>query len=242
MKTQIFTFVFNRPDLFKKQVEFFKKYFVGEYQLNAVCDYRDDKYLNQFKELCEEEGVSFYSHKSQDNLSPSFYHGLSVTWAYENVMIKKCLNDYVLLVDHDMFLIDEFNLEEYMEGFDLSGCSQSRGNINYVWPGLTILNISKVKNISFNFLPCTIDGEQLDTGGGTYFLLKELAFKPSQVEYPDTFNGINLLENDEGYGFELHLDQKFLHFRNACSWHNNYNTSKKSKKVEILDFILNSFA
>ena len=239
MKTQVFTFVFNRPDLFKKQIEFFRRNFVGEYQLNAVCDYRDDKYLNQFKELCEEEGVSFYPHKSQDNLSPSYYHGSAVTWAYENVMLKEYPNDYALLLDHDMFLIDEFNLEDYMEGFDVSGCVQSRGDITYVWPGLTIIDIAKTKDISFNFLPCAIGGQQLDTGGGTYFLLKELTFKPSQVEYPDTFNGLNLLENDDGYGFELHLEQKFLHFRNACSWHNNYNVSEKSKKIEALDFILN---
>jgi len=241
MKTQIFTFVFNRPDLFKKQIEFFKKYFIGEYQLNAVCDYRDDKYLNQFRDMCLEEGVSFYPHRSQDNQSPSFYHGSAVTWTYENVMLKNHLNEYALLVDHDMFLIDKFNLEEYMEGCDISGLSQSRGNITYVWPGLTILDIAKTKDISFNFLPCTVGGENLDTGGGTYPLLKELTFKPSNVEYPDTFNGLNLLENDDGYGFELHLEQKFLHFRNACSWHNNYNVSGKSKKVEALDFILNSF-
>lgn len=239
MKTQIFTFVFNRPDLFKKQIEFFKGNFVGEYQLNAVCDYRDKKYLNQFKVLCDEEGVSFYPHESQDNLDPSSYHGLVVTWAYENVMLKEYPNDYALIVDHDMFLIDKFNLEEYMEGFDVSGCAQCRGDIKYVWPGLTILDIAKTKDISFNFLPGSIDNEQLDTGGGTYILLKRLKFKSSTIEYPDTYNGLNLLKNDDGYGFELHLEKKFLHFRNACSWHNNYRVSEKSNKIDALYFILN---
>jgi len=241
MKTQIFIFTFNRPDFFKRQVNLFKKYFVGKYQLNVVCDYRDEEYLNQFKSMCEEEDILFYPHKSQDNLSPSFYHGSAVTWAYENIVLKKYLNDYVLFIDHDMFLIDKFNLEEHMEGFDVSGCMQSRGNINYIWPGLTILNVSKTKSIQFNFLPCNIENEQLDTGGGTHFLLKELKFKPSMIEYPDTFNGLNLLNNDDGYGFELHLDQKFLHFRNACSWHNYYNVSQKSNKLQTLDFILNCF-
>ena len=238
MKTQIFTFVFNRPDLFKKQIEFFKRNFVGEYQLNAVCDYRIERYLNQFKEMCEEEGVSFYPHRSPDNLSPSFYHGLAVTWAYENVMLKECPNDYALIVDHDMFLIDKFNLEEYMNGFDVSGCAQDRGNITYVWPGLMVIDIAKTKDISFNFLPCSVGKEQLDTGGGTYLLLGELNFKPSSIGYPDTYNGLDLLKNDEGYGFELHLDKKFIHFRNACSWHNNYNVSEKSDKINALDYIL----
>jgi hypothetical protein len=112
------------------------------------------------------------------------------------------------------------------------------GDITYVWPGLTILNIAKTIGISFNFLPCSVGKEQLDTGGGTYLLLKELTFKPTQIIYPKILNGLDLLKNDEGYGFELHLDQKFLHFRNACSWHKNYIVFEKSNKNEALDHIL----
>ena len=140
-----------------------------------------------------------------------------------------------------MFLIDEFNLIDYMKNYAVSGHLQQRGDVKYVWPGLTMLDISKVKDIQFNFLPCFAEGQMLDTGGGTYTLLKEVEFKPSGIEYPESFGSIELSTIDDGYGFELHLDQTFLHFRNACSWHNNYRVFENSRKNEVLNLMLNSF-
>ena len=241
MKTQIFTFVFNRPELLQKQIDCFNKFFVGEYEINVVCDYRDKQYVETFKNICNDNDVKFYSHKSETNLSPSAYHGSSVTWAYNEIMLKECLDDYVLIIDHDMFLIDRFNLIDYMKNYAVSGHLQQRGDVKYVWPGLTMLDISKIKDIQFNFLPCFAEGQMLDTGGGTYTLLKEVEFKPSGIEYPESFNSIELSTIDDGYGFELHLDQTFLHFRNACSWHDNYRVFENSRKNEVLNLMLNSF-
>ncbi len=239
--TQIFSFVFNRPDLLQKQIDCFKKFFSGDYEINVVCDYRDKKYLKEFETICSDNDVRFYSHKSDKNMSPSGYHGATITWAYNEIMLKEYADDYALIVDHDMFLIDEFNLVDYMKGYDVSGCYQSRENVEYVWPGLTILDISKTKDIEFDFHPCFAEGQMLDTGGGTYALLKEVSFKPSHVEYPESFGTIDLSSVDDGYGFELHLDQTFLHFRNACSWHDNFNVLENSRKNEVLNLMLNSF-
>ena len=48
--------------------------------------------------------------------------------------------------------INEFNLEEYMEDCDISGCLQERADVKYVWPGLTILDIAKTKEYEFDFV------------------------------------------------------------------------------------------
>lgn len=240
-KTQIFISVFNRPDLLQKQIKCFKKFFVGDYNINVVCDYRTDEHLSTFEKICKDEKVKCYKHKSEDNLSSSMCHGNSVTWAYKNVMLKKHIDDYFLIVDHDMFLIDELNIDSIMDNYDILGCLQIRNGIKYVWPGLTCLNVANVKDIEFNFSPCSVSGEMLDTGGGTYTLLNQKTFKESNVEYPEFFNGINLMEVDEGYGFELHLDQKFIHSRNACGWHNQYEVQKNSRKNEVLNLIIDSF-
>ena len=238
MKTEIFTFVFNRPDFLLNQIECFKKFFVGEYNLNVVCDYRDTKYLKEFKKICKKEKITLHEHQSDPGLSPSTYHGSCVTWAYQNVMPE---DGYVLILDHDMFLISEFNLEEYMEDSDISGCLQERADVRYIWPGLTILDIAKTKEYEFDFLPCSTKGQMLDTGGGTYKIVDELDFKPSYVEYPDSFEGIDLSTVDDGYGFELHLDQTFLHFRNACGWDSQYQIIENSRKKEVLNLMLDSF-
>ena len=46
--------------------------------------------------------------------------------------------------------------------------------------------------------------KMLDSGGGTYELMNKLKFRDTGIVYPEEFNGIDLKEVDEGYGFELH--------------------------------------
>ena len=58
------------------------------------------------------------------------------------------------------------------------------------------------------------------------------------IEYPDEYDGVDLKEVDDGYGFELHLNQKFLHFRNACGWHKGFDVSKVSVKKNTLNVML----
>ena len=76
MKTEIFCFVYNRTDLLPRQLECFRKYFKGEYNLNVVCDYRDTKYLKEFRKICKKEKITLHEHKSNTGLSPSMYLSL----------------------------------------------------------------------------------------------------------------------------------------------------------------------
>lgn len=241
-KTQIFIFAFNRPDLLEKQISCFKKFFVGEYETNVICDCRDEKYVNSFENICKNQNIKFYKHENGDGQqTPSMYHGITVTWAYEEIILKKYQDDYALLVDHDMFLIDYLDMQLTMKGFDVRGCTQFRGEVKYIWPGLTLLDIQNIKDIQFDFLPCVVKNQMLDTGGGTFNLLNNCLFGGFDVEYPENFHGLNLTVFDEGYGFELHLDGKFLHFRNACGWHNQFKVFQNSIKNEILNLMVDSF-
>ena len=247
MKTEIFFFVYNRTDLLPKQIECYRKFFKGEYNLNVVCDYREEQfydimrspYVDEFEEICKREGVNFYKHESQHGLGPSHYHGNCVTWAYKN--IKKGQEGYALIVDNDMFLVDDFNMDEYMADVDIAGRFQERGDVKYFWPGMIMLNLKAVEKYDFHFAPDTIRGEMLDSGGGTYVLLENLKYKDTGVEYPEDFNGIDLTAVDEGYGFELHGDMKFFHARNSCGWHRGYQVIEGSEKTKTIDTVLGVF-
>ena len=80
----------------------------------------------------------------------------------------------------------------------------------------------------------------LDSCGGTYTLTDNprIRYFSTDIEYPDEYDGVDLKEVDEGYGFELHLNQKFLHFRNACGWHKGFDVSKVSVKKNTLNVML----
>lgn len=244
MKTKIFTFVFNRPDILEYQIKSIKKFFIDDYDINVVYDTRDNQYFDQFKEICKTNSVNFYNHISEPGQSPSYYNAQSIQWACENLIFNNDENFIAMFLDHDMFLIDDLNLNVEMSIYDVLGLLQTRENIKYIWPGLCAFKKSSVKNIKFDFYPQTVDGQILDAGGGTYKLLsnKNIKFLNTGVEYPEEYKGINLKDKSiiGDYGYELHLKQKFLHFRNACNWHNSY-LPEDEKKTEILKKILSDF-
>ena len=238
MKAKIITCVSNRPDLLSYQIRSLKKFIQGDYDISVVYDTRDGKQHDEFKSICDGYGVDFYRHDSQEGNNPSFYHAQSATWAYNNIVKEDCI---VMLLDHDMFLIDNFDVEEEMSIYDVMGCLQTREDVKYIWPGLFFCRRDSVKDIEFDFFPQVVKNQMLDTGGGTYKLLEndKIRYLDTCVEYPEDYKGINLQDPNltGGYGFELHYDGKFLHSRNACAWHNNFNPDDEQKTNLLLEML-----
>jgi hypothetical protein len=100
------------------------------------------------------------------------------------------------------------------------------------------LNTKSLGKFELNFLPLSVNGISLDTGGGTYKLFDNFKFKPYEVVYPDLFEDIDLKNIGSDYEFELHLEEKFLHYRNASFWNNQFQVFKNTKKDEILNRVL----
>ena len=244
MLVKIYAMVFNRPDLLQQQIDCFNKYLQDDFEFNVVYDTRDDEYLEQFKEICEKNGLNFYRHQSQPGGTPSFYNSDAIQWTYNNLACKDDEDCFILFLDHDAFPIEEFNVNEFMEGYDIAGCAQERAHITYVWQGLLFLRKSTVSKEEFDFYPKQVDGQMLDSCGGTYALVHNpnIRYRATAVEYPEDYNGINLLDekNSNGFGFELHIDGKFLHSRNASNWHNGLRVTD-TNKTSVLNTILSDF-
>jgi len=246
MKVKVILSTFNRPDLLPIQVKTIQKYLKNDYEIIVIHDSRDNNFVEDFEEICESLNLDFYHHDSEYGKSPSQYHGESIQWAYDTIVKYECENDLTLILDHDMFLIDELDLLEYFGDNDIAGCHQNRGSVEYVWPGLVMFKYQSIKDIEFDFLPGSHGGQLLDTGGGTCYILQTegIKYKSTGCEYPDSYAGIDLLDEDVnlGFGFELHLNDKFLHFRNACGWHNNLKkVANDGNKKKVLESILKDF-
>lgn len=238
---------YNRPDLLPIQVDCIKKRFKNNYQIIVLHDSRNQEYVSEFETICNQLNLPLYHHDSVPGKSPSQYHGEAIQWIYDTVIKNDPECDLFLILDHDMFVIRDFDLIEYMGDYDICGNYQSRGSVGYIWPGLIMFRNSHIKNLDFNFLPGMYNGELLDTGGGTHLLINSsgIRYKQTTYCYPDTYNDIDLSDPNVnlGYGFELHVDDKFLHFRNACGWHNNMTKDPQDdNKKQVLEYILNDIA
>lgn len=247
MKVKVILSTFNRPDLLDIQTKSIKKFLKNDHEIIVIHDSRDNEYVEKFEKICESLNLKFYHHTSFPGKNPSQYHGEVIQWAYDNIIAKEFQDDLVLILDHDMFLIGELDILDFFGKNDIAGRHQNRGTVEYVWPGLIMFKYNSIKHIDFNFYPGSYFGEILDTGGGTCYLLKnnKIKYKQTDCEYPDSYDGIDLLDNNInlGYGFELHLNKKFLHFRNACGWHNNMqiDPNDNNKKKVLHHFLRNIF-
>ena len=245
MKVKVFTFVFNRPDILQYQIDCFKNYLKDDYEFNVVYDTRDSEFLEQFQDICNRNGVTLHHHISQPGNTPSFYNSDAIQWTYNNVIIKDEKDCFVVILDHDNFLIESFSINDFMKKCDLAGCVQTRGSVEYVWQGLIFFRKSSIAQENFDFYPQEVEGQLLDSCGGTYKLIRnpKIRFIPTSVEYPDNYGSIDLKDSSSsngGYEMELHLDGKFLHFRNACNWHNGLKIVDTQKTL-VLHTILKDF-
>ena len=246
MKIKIFLFTFNRPDLLQFQISCLQQYLKDDFDIFVVHDSRDEKYLNDFLEICTKNNIDMLHHQSYFGKTPSQYHADVIDWVFSFKLNDICENDdIVLFLDHDMFLVEELKITPYFDKYDVVGLLQTRKNVEYIWPGIISFVYSKLKDIDFNFQPQVVNGQQLDTGGGTYKILqdKSIRFYNTNVNYPTEYKNCDLTkyEINNGYGYELHFDDTILHFRNASSWHNNFIVNSSDKKTILFKQILSDF-
>ena len=86
MKTNIFLFTFNRPDLLKNQVHSIRKNFVGEHTITVVHDSRDEEFVPEFTEEARRLKVKYNHFRSFPGRSPSQYHADIINKVYKDLI------------------------------------------------------------------------------------------------------------------------------------------------------------
>ena len=242
----IFTSVVNRPDFVVLQDTLFKKFLKNDYQFHVVDDSIDENISSQFNEICQLRNIEYYKKPERTvQMNPAQACADTVQWTYDNIIRKNHKNDIVFFCDSDLFLIDDFDISEYMSDAIIAGLPQKRGSVTYMWNGIMFFNMPKITDLDINFSDGIVEGEMTDVGGHTYYYFKEnnIIMKETDVQYPTHYNEIELQNESitRGYNFELHLDGKFLHYRAATNWHSNWRDFEDPLKLktEIFKSIIN---
>jgi hypothetical protein len=241
----IFTSVVNRPDFVLLQNKLFQKFLKNDYQFHVVDDSIDQTISEQFDTICSENGFSYYKKPERTvQMNPAQACADTVQWTYDTLIKENHKNDIVFFCDSDLFLIDEFDIVDYMNGAIIAGLPQYRGSVTYMWNGIMFFNMPMMEDLNINFSDGVIEDELTDVGGHTYYYFKKnnIQMKETDVQYPTHYYDIEL-QNEEvtrGYNFELHLDGKFLHYRAATNWHTNWRGSEDplTYKTKIFNQIM----
>ena len=243
----IFTTVVNRPDFVVLQDDLFKKFLKNDYLFHVVDDSIDSNISEEFQKICKERDLRYYQKpKRTVQMNPAQACADAIQWTYETIIKQEYSKEIIFFTDSDMFLIDEFDIEEYMSDAIIGGLPQVRGHVTYMWNGIMFFNMPKMEDLDIDFSDGVVNGELTDVGGNTYYYFKKNNFwmKETDVQYPTNYNEIDL-QNEEvtkGYNFELHLDGKFLHYRAATNWHSNWRGSEDplTNKTKVFNQIIES--
>jgi len=176
-KVLIITHSFNRPDFIELHLKTFNALLQDSYEYVVFNDAAQEDMKRRIEETCRRCGVRCFRvpqdmHKRQ---SPGHRHMDGIKYALEKIGYD--YDGIVALVDSDMFLIKPFSIEKYMEGYDIAGQPQGRGNnaisVKYMSPALVFMNMKTLPNKrTLSFEGGRIEGLDCDVGGHTYYYLK----------------------------------------------------------------------
>lgn len=187
-KVILFTYSYNRPDFIEIQYKTFHKFLKDDFEFIVFNDASTKKMAARIKNKCKELKIRCIRIPQSIHTRP--YLERDVGDDCNNPSVRNCnVVQYsldklgfsyagkVAIFDSDMFLIKDFSILEYMKDYDLAGSFQIRKNeynsVEYLWIGLIFFDFSTLpQRKSLNFNCGLVDGVRTDTGGYSYYYLK----------------------------------------------------------------------
>ena len=249
----IYTICYNTPKFVKYQYLLLKKFIENDFKYivyNNTCTNtkdgkiyisEDDKYNdNELNLICKEYnienikipselyGVPFENSLYYSNNDPSTRAGISIDYATKDLLNKYDKNNIFLLLDNDLFLLNNFNIVEFMKNISLSSRLQYRKEeklVKYINNHIVIFNTNKIDNNLFDryfsFKPDIIEENVCDCGANTYYIIKDL----NDYSY---INWYNKLLSNIGYESSLYGLDTFSYDDFNINFYNSLNINLKN--------------
>jgi hypothetical protein len=268
-RVSIFAHYFGQPEFVKYQYLFFKRNLLDEHEL-IVCEDSNDPHISgQIQKECEKYNIKYIHIPSsvfeQPKLpikdwyislgAPSFQCSVATQYIYDNFVIPS--KDICLILDNDIFLLSPFSIEEYLGGYSFAYSKQIKQNscqqVFYMLPNFAIFNPSimpEKERLDFNM--GTILEINTDSGGYTYFYLRDYAFLGKEMSKYYLFDTFSNLKNRWGHKYPLMFNSRewsshcflkkdaFLHIRMGSNWSNHPKYPQMKREIiSLFERLLN---
>lgn len=160
---------FNNSEVLKYQIRSLRKFFVYPFRYTVFDNSTNPERAKEIKNVCQKENVGYVRLPRQEFLpkgSGSYSHGIAINYLF-NKYIKGGGATYFGLLDHDIFLIKEFDISKVLNEQFFYGAVHHNF---YVWPGLWFMSMSYIiEHGGVDFRPSLhLRG---DTGACNYYTL-----------------------------------------------------------------------
>lgn len=199
----------------------------------VVCDNSIDSGIaKDIEGICDLKGIAYIRLEcSNVRKSSSFSHAAACIESYERLSESF---DCLVLLDHDIFPVRNFKIQDIIKDKCFAGRQQIRKagdkQLNYIWPGLIIINCKKADVRKVKFDPIIIRGVNLDTGGALNPYLEELG--------EDVFYINDELKLSCGeYMYDSIYNNTFFHIVNGSNWSKENNDVYNLRINTLISFI-----
>lgn len=235
-KVLVLTVAYNRPDFIPYQYKCFQKFLKEPFEYVVYNNADNNDICRVIAKTCKDLGIECVRvpqdiHKSG---APSIRCAESLNYAISSHAINH--HGKICIIDSDMFLLKPFSISKHLDGYNILGVPQSRGNVSYITNQLILM--TDIPNLHRFKMDCVSIGNiNTDTGGYFYYYHKE---NPS-IKYGDISfiaSGhpkeyyLSSIENERvreymrndpspeeaGAFAELYLNHSFLHYRAGSNW------------------------
>lgn len=265
-KLLIMTHAYKRPDFIALQEKTFRAFLQDDYEFVVFNDASDSGISHAIQKTCADLHLRCIRIPQRIHAGP--YLPRMQGEAYDHPCVK-CANvvQYslntlgfkhhgpVMIIDSDMFLIDNLNVTEYMHEWDIFGVNQSRAPVEYLWNGILFFNMQRLPNkeeLSFN---CGIvEGQPCDVGGYTYYYLRDhpgvrVKFNDHHVYVERQMHErtselhpyLRLMIEENVPNCEFFMNYKLFHYRGGGNWDyksDDYHRHKTAALHKLIDLAL----
>jgi len=245
----------HRPDFVKMQAITFQRWLKPEFDLTIINNARDAETRDLISQAAEDYGLNVVHFESDIPFSLcGKHHAMALNYAWQN---WRSLYDFTMVMDGDVFLLDDFDVREYMGSAPLAGAYQQRHNAltrqryHYLGPILAIASHTLPDTERMDWEGCEVDGiVNLDTGGKLYYYFRRFpeTVKAKTLSMLQTWdinyenqNVIVLPEKmieqyDERFGVQM-FQEVFLHYTRSSNWDWKEESFHRAKTSWVKHFI-----
>lgn len=217
---ELIAFAFNNERVIEFQIRCINQHFKYPYRYTVCDNSTNNDSAQAIHKVCNKYNVGYVRLPKQKFLFSnmgSYSHGIAINFVWRN-FLKYNKQKYFGILDHDIFCIEDFHIDKYLEKQPFYGhtlhCKKD-WNKKYLWPGFCFFRMDFLKGKEVDFRPSRkLAG---DTGARNYPLLfKDIDL--DSIEKPKErhmFFGNNKSVEEGGYSF---FECGWIHLWNASNY------------------------
>lgn len=236
MKVKIYTFPYKQPHFISMQYASLSKFLKDDdYEYIILNNSVPDANEKILKEICNKLKLKCID--VEPNLRGSIFSFYQ--WIFSEY-IQNDSGGLSVLIQPDIFLIREFSINDFMNGYDIAGVPVRSGNIMYLHFGFIIFNLDQLPNKDkMNILGGIVEGQGTEVGGNLYYWFKDNpGVRIRYIEHSGQIclqnTNLHLLpqeilsQYDNEYKFSIY-EKNLLHYGRGSNWEGKSEEFHKNK-------------